>query len=427
MYNADDILILGRTNWRNENKPFGILPEDRARHMYIIGQTGAGKSTLLLNMIAQDAAAGRGFAVFDPHGDMVERVLDLIPPRRINETVYFNPADTEWPIAINALDYSDQRRRHLAASGLVLVFKKIWAEFWGPRLEYVLRNAILALLENPGQTLLGIPRLLIDDVYRARMLRHVKDPVVRNYWAYEYELYPKTFRMETISPILNKAGQFLSTPLVRNIVGQPKTKFDLRQIMDRKGILLVNLAKGKIGEDNTALLGALVLARLQLAALSRADKLESKRLPFAAYIDEFPSIVTDGFADMLSESRKYGLQLVLAHQYIEQLTVQLRAAVFGNVGTTVCFRVGPWDATFLRIRTGLTYSVNDLTELPGHDMYTWLSIKGRTTSPFSAHSEAPPSVDMQAGIRIIAQSRLRHTAPKRDVEKRLAGWLATIM
>jgi len=419
---TDHVTLLGQTTYRNALKPFGIKQSDRRRHMYVIGQTGAGKSTLLLNMIAQDARNELGFALLDPHGDLVERVLDLIPPHRVNDTVYVNPADLEYPVAFNVLKNTQPELRHLAASGLVQVFKKIWSDSWGPRLEYVLRNAILALLECPGQTLLGIPRMLTDGRYRQWIIKHVTDPVVRNFWLLEYEQYPKVFRTETISPIQNKVGQFLSAAIMRNILGQTKTKFDLRQVMDNGQILLVNLAKGKVGEDNAALLGALIVTKLQLAAMSRAEIPEANRKPFSVFIDEFQSFATESFTDLLSEMRKYGIQLVLAHQYLAQLPDLLRSAVFGNVGTIITFRIGAEDGEYLEEEFTLVFTADDLLMLPAHHVYLKLSIDGTTSEPFSAVTFPPPTWSCGTRDKIIQQSRQRYSMPRSVVETKIAKW-----
>lgn len=412
----DDITLLGETNYRNNRKRFGIKPADRQRHIYTIGQTGTGKSTLLLNLIAQDIAAGRGLAVIDPHGDLVERALDLVPPERINDVVYFNPADVDFPIGFNPLEQRPDQQLHLIASGLVETFKKIWKDSWGPRLEYILRNAILALVEAGSSTVLGIPRLLTDPVYRAEVLKRVKDPVVKTFWEIEYELYPKVFRTETISPIQNKVGQFLSTALVRNVLGQVRTRFDLRQIMDEGKILLVNLAKGKLGEDNSALLGSLLVTSLAQTAMSRANLSPEQRQPFAVFIDEFQNFASESFGGTLSEMRKYGLQLVLAHQYLAQMPELLRSAVFGNVGSVIAFRIGGEDARYLEQEFCPAFNATDLLSLPSYEVYLKLSIDGRTSDAFSASTLPPPTESLGNASKIVAQSRQRYGAPRSVVE-----------
>ena len=419
---SSGISHFARTNWRNQNLTFGIKREDRRRHFYVVGKTGMGKSTLLENLVAQDIQNGHGVAVIDPHGDLVERVLDFIPPSRINDTIYFNPADTEYPIGFNVLEQVDVRERHLVASGLIQVFKKIWSDSWGPRLEYVLRNAILALLENPGNTLLGIPRLLNDRRFRLQIIRGLKDPVVKNFWAVEYETYPKAFRAEIISPIQNKVGQFLSTPIIRNIVGQTKTRFNLRDVMDSGKILLLNLAKGRVGEDNGALLGAMMITKLQLAAMRRVDTPESQRKDFYLYVDEFQNYATESFATILSEARKYRLNLTIAHQYLAQLEDPVRSAVFGNVGTIVCFRIGSEDSEFVEREFLPKFTDTDLQCLPQYSIYLKLSIDGVTSDPFSAVTLPPAAVSYGSGQKVISQSRGRYGTPRRVVEEKILRW-----
>ncbi len=419
-----ELLILGETNYRNIRKRFGILKEDRRRHMYIVGKTGMGKSTLLLNCIVQDIQRGNGLAVLDPHGDLVEKVLDYIPPRRINDTIYFNPADTEYPIAFNPLYHRDPSQRHLVASGLIQVFKKIWADSWGPRLEYVLRNAILALLENPGNTLLGIPRLLTEDRFRQNIIRGVKDPVVRHFWEVEFERYPKVFRTETISPIQNKVGQFLSTPIIRNIVGQTKTKFDLSDVLDSGKILLLNLSKGKIGEANSSLLGALMITQIYLVAVKRAAIPEEMRRDFHLYIDELQSFATDEFASILSEARKYRLCVIAANQFVSQLPKSLSSALLGNVGTLIVFAVGSEDAQTLEQELQPVFQSADLIELPKYTCYLKLSIKGSTSAPFSAVSSVSPGRSFSSRHdRVRYQTRSHYCTLGEIVCSRVSHWM----
>lgn len=384
-----------------------------------------GKSTLLLNMIVQDIWYGNGVAVLDPHGDMAERLLDYIPPKRINETIYFNPADTDFPIAFNPLYYADPKQKHLVASGLVQVFKKIWADSWGPRLEYVLRNAILALLECPGHTLLAVTRMLVDDVFRARVVKGIKDPVVRNFWTVEFEGYPKVFRTETISPIQNKVGQFLSNPLIRNIVGQTKTKFDLPKVMDKSGILIMNLSKGKIGEDNSSLLGSLMVTQLNLAALRRAKRPEERRKDFYLYIDELQSFVTEDFPSILSEARKYRLNIAgMANQFISQLPENLASSIIGNVGTLIAFASGSEDAEILEREFHPVFNADDLQNLPKHQMYLKLSIDGSTSAPFSAETlTAIQITNNSIHSNIVKQTRERYCLNRQKIEHMVLKWL----
>lgn len=420
------ITILGQTNYRNVRRKFGIKHEDRRRHTYIVGKTGMGKSTLLLNCIVQDIQNGNGVAVLDPHGDLVERVLDYIPTRRINETIYFNPTDNEYPIAFNPLYHTDRSQKHLVASGLVQVFKKIWADSWGPRLEYVLRNAILALLDTTGHSLLAVTRMLVDDRFRSQVVAGIKDPVVRHFWVREFEEYPKVFRTETISPIQNKVGQFLSNPLVRNIVGQTKTKFDLSEVIDNGGVLLLNLSKGRIGEDNSSLLGSLMVTQLYLAALKRSNQSEDDRRDFYVYIDELQSFVTEDFPSILSEARKYRLNIAgMANQFISQLPENMASAILGNVGTLIAFTVGSEDAELLEREFHPDFNADHLQNLPKHNIYLKLSINGSTSLPFSAETISPiESSEISPREKIIEQSRQRYCLEKRTIETKIEKWLA---
>lgn len=421
----DQLIILGQTNFRNQKRTFGIRKEDRRRHTYVIGKTGMGKSTLLLNMIVQDINHGNGVAVFDPHGDLVERILDYIPSRRINDTIYFNPADTEYPIAFNPLYNPNNIPKHLVASGIVQVFKKIWIDSWGPRLEYILRNAILALLEQPGNTLLAIPRLLIDDRFRNKIIKQVKDPIIKNFWAVEYEQYPKVFKTETISPIQNKVGQFLSTSMMRNILGQTRTKFDLLDVMDSGKILLLNLAKGKIGEDNSSLLGSLMLSQLWLAAQRRVNMPEEKRRDFYLYIDELQSFATDEFPSILAEARKYRLNIAgMANQFISQLPENLASAILGNVGTLISFCLGSEDAERIAGELFPVFTAEHLQNLPAYNSYLKLSIGSSTSEPFSAMTLPTRGyLEISNVDKVLEQTRQRYSTPKTQVENRIGRWL----
>src|SRR6266568_4526372 len=378
------ITVFAQTNFRNEPHRFGIKRPDRRAHMYIIGKTGTGKSTLIANLAHQDLVHGEGFALLDPHGDLVEQVLKFVPSERRQDLIYFNVPDRARPLAFNPLESGQPALKPLVASGLISVFKKIWAESWGPRMEYILRNALLALLDLPASTLLDIPRLLDDLTFRRHVLAYVRNDQVRRFWLREYENYPARFRTEAIAPIQNKVGEFLVNPILRNIVGQPRSAFDLRQVMDEGKILLVNLSKGKIGEDTSALLGAMLVTKIGLAALSRAELAEPGRRHFYLYADEFPTFTTTSFAGMLSEMRKYHVGLVLAHQYMEQLDETLRGAILGNVGTTIAFHVGLTDAEVLEKEFYPEFAASDFVRLPNYHIYLKLMIDGVVSKPFSA-------------------------------------------
>src|SRR3989441_411433 len=380
------ITVLAETNFRNQHRQFGVKRADRRAHMYIIGKTGTGKSTLIANLARQDSLNGEGFALLDPHGDLVEQVLKSVPDGRQADLIYFNVPDAARLLAFNPLESAQGVFRPLVASGLISVFKKIWAEFWGPRMEYVLRNTLLALLEFPGSTLLDVPRMLDDPIFRVHVLAGVQNAQVRRFWLREYQSYPARFRAEAIAPIQNKVGEFLVNPILRRIVGQPRSAFNLRQVMDEGKILLVNLAKGKIGEDTAALLGSMLVTKIGLAALSRAELAETDRRDFYLYVDEFPTFTTSSFAGMVSEMRKYHVGLVLAHQYMEQLDETLRGAILGNVGTTIAFRVGMSDAEVLEKEFYPEFAASDLVNLPNYHIYLRLMIDGVVSKPFSAQT-----------------------------------------
>mgnify|MGYP001565303366 CR=1 FL=1 len=429
MNETSPITIIAATNFRNRQQKFGIRQEDRRRHVYVIGKTGMGKSQLLENMAIQDIRMGNGVAVVDPHGDMIERILHFIPRERINDVVYFNPADLDYPIAFNVLEKVSAEQRHLVASGLIGVFKKIWADSWGPRLEYVLHNAISALLEYPGSTLLGIMRLLPDKAYRKRVVEKIHDPVVRAFWIEEYSKYPDRFQAEAIAPIQNKVGRFLTSSLMRNIVGQVSSTINIREIMDKRRILLINLSKGRVGEDNSALLGALLITKMQLAAMSRVDVPETERKDFYLYVDEFQNFATESFAGILSEARKYRLNLILAHQYIAQLidgpNSTVRDAVFGNIGTLITFRVGAADAEFMEPEFAPRLTLEDLVNLPKYNVYLKLMIDGVTSNAFSAATLPPfePPADSEDIVqRIIKASRERYAKPRQEIEDKIIRW-----
>jgi energy-coupling factor transporter ATP-binding protein EcfA2 len=383
------ITLFAETNFRNQRVRFGIKRGDRRAHMYIVGKTGTGKSTLLETLIKQDMASGHGLAVLDPHGDLVEKVLANLPEHRKRDLIYFNVPDDSQPLWLNPLERIAPGKRPLAASGLLEAFKKIWADSWGPRLEHIMRNAILALLDQPEASLADVLRLLDDRSYRRSIAAKIDSMQVREFWLKEYENYPARFRIEAIAPIQNKVGAFLSNPVLSRILTQPKNAFYLRRVMDEGKILLVNLAKGKIGEDTAALLGALLMTRMSLAALSRADTPEASRRDFYLYLDEFHSFTTLSLATMLSELRKYRVNMIFAHQYLSQLDLQVRDAILGNVGTMISFRIGVTDAEVLAKEFYPEFSITDLISLPNYQVYLKLMINGMISAPFSAQTIKP--------------------------------------
>ncbi|HOZ53559.1 MAG TPA: type IV secretion system DNA-binding domain-containing protein [bacterium] len=420
----NEVMFFAQTNFRNEMRRFGIKTDDRRRHMYLIGKTGMGKSTILENMIIEDIRAGRGVAVVDPHGDLAEKIIQYIPEERVKDVVYFNPSDIDFPIAFNLVEQVEPHLRHLVASGLIGVFQKLWADSWGPRLEYILRNAILAILDFPGSTLLGVVRMLSDKDYRKKVVSNIKDPVVKSFWEKEFSSYADKFASEAVSPIQNKVGQFLSSSFMRNIVGQVKSSIDIREIMDGRKILIMNLSKGRIGEDNSALLGAMMITKIQLAAMSRVDIDEQERKDFYLYIDEFQNFSTESFANILSEARKYRLNLIMAHQYIEQLNERVKPAVFGNVGTIIVFRVGAADAEELVKEFTPVFTEEDIVNLPKYEMYLKLMIDGIASDPFSARGLPPLSIEDKTNNteKVINYSREQYASKKEIVEEKIMLW-----
>jgi len=429
---SKDLTYIAKTNYRDAQQVFGIRRTDRRQHMYVIGKTGVGKTAFLKNMALQDINNGQGLAIIDPHGEFVEEVLDNIPPHRINDVVYFNPADMDFPVSFNIMDVQDPKYKHLIASGLIGIFTKIWANVWSARMEYILANCILALLDTPGTTLLGIPRMLVDRDYRQKIINNLKDPVVKSFWINEYEEWEPRYRNEAIAPVQNKVGQFLNVSFVRNIVGQAKNTIDIDEIMNSQKILLVNVSKGRIGEDNAAILGAMIITKIQLAAMERVRIPEDERKDFYMYVDEFQNFATDSFVNILSEARKYRLNLIIAHQYIGQLTTDtstaVRDAVFGNVGTMISFRVGAADAEFLEQEFTPEFLQNDIIRLDNYNIYLKLMIDGITSRPFSAKtiSPAPTIKDDKKRQEIISLSRTRYARTKKLVEEEINNWAANM-
>lgn len=423
MNNNEETILFGLTSFRNQKKKFGIRKDDRRRHFYILGKTGMGKSILMENMAIQDIQMGHGVAYVDPHGEGAEKLLDFIPSNRINDVIYFNPADLDYPIAFNVMEQVDFKYRHLVAGGLMGVFKKVWPDVWSARMEYILNNSILALLEYPGSTLLGVNRMLADPEYRSKVVEKVKDPIVKAFWIKEYARYTQRYEIEATAAIQNKVGQFVSNALIRNIIGQTKSTIDMRKVMDEGKILILDLSKGRIGEDNSRLLGALLITKLQLAAMSRVDVEEEKRNDFYLYVDEFQNFATESFANILSEARKYRLGLIVGHQYISQMDETVRDAVFGNVGTLVIFRVGGEDADFLEKEFSPEFTQEDLCNLTKYNICLKLMIDGVASHPFSAQT-LPPMEPLAVSNRekIIKSSRDRYGIKKEIVEEKIERW-----
>jgi type IV secretory pathway TraG/TraD family ATPase VirD4 len=384
-----DVARFARTNFHNNHRVFGIKRADRRSHMYVVGKTGTGKSTLIETLAGQDLESGEGLALFDPHGDLIQRVLSRIPEHRRNDLIYFNAPDPRQTLGFNPLQHVPASKRPLAASAVLDAFKKLWEESWGPRLEHILRNALLGLLDQPSATLADILPLMMDRNFRRAAIRHMQNQQVRLFWSHEYEGYPPYFRAAAIAPIQNKVGAFLADPLLHKILAGSETTLNLREIMDKRKILLVNLAKGKMGGDASALLGALLVASIGWSAFGRAEIPESDRADFYVYLDEFHTFTTLSLADMLSELRKYRVGLILAHQYTAQLDPPVRDAVFGNAGTIISFRVGPDDARVMAKEFDPVFSELDLISLPNYGIYLKLMIDGTPSPPFSAETLPP--------------------------------------
>lgn len=423
-----DITYIGLTTFRSKNQIFGIKRKDRRQHMYLLGKSGTGKSALMTNLVMQNIINGDGVCVVDPHGELVEGIVSSIPPHRMKDVIYFNPADTDFHIGFNVLELIDPKYKHLVASGLMGIFTKIWANAWSARMEYILNNAILALLDTPGSTLLGIPRMLVDKDFRQKIINNLKDPVIKAFWIHEYEAWQDKFRNEAIAPIQNKVGQFLSTSIIRNVVGQAKSTINIFDIMNQGKIFLVNVSKGRIGEDNSALLGGMLITKIQLAAMERVRIPEDQRKDFYLYVDEFQNFVTDSFASILSEARKYRLNLTVAHQYTAQLVTAngsaVRDAIFGNVGTMIVFRVGADDADFLEKEFEPEFMAQDIVNLPNYRIYLKLMIDGVTSRPFSAKT-LPPMVkapDQKIEQEVIDSSRALYARSKEEIEREINEW-----
>ncbi|MEA1929476.1 MAG: type IV secretion system DNA-binding domain-containing protein [Patescibacteria group bacterium] len=421
-----DITYFAETDFRGKRTKFGIKSEDRARHVYVIGKTGMGKSTTLENMAIQDIQRGEGMAFIDPHGGTAEKLLDYVPADRIKDVVYFAPFDLEHPISFNVMEDVGKDQRHLVVNGLMSAFKKIWVDAWSARMEYILQNTILILLEYPGATLLGVNRVLSDKEYRKKVVENATDPSARSFWLDEFANYTERMAAESVPAIQNKIGQFTANPLIRNIIGQPKSSFDFRKVMDERKILIVNLSKGRMGESNANLLGSMIITKIYLAAMSRANIPAPvlRTLPsFYFYVDEFQSFANESFANILSEARKYKLSLTIAHQYIEQMSEEVRAAVFGNVGSIISYRVGPFDAEIFEKIFGPTFMKEDMVNLGLYQMYLTLMINGVGSQPFSARGMPPiPQDGVSNRDDIIATSRARYSRPQVEVEAEINKW-----
>lgn len=420
--NDDQISAFGVTNFRGISHQFGMLRYDRSRHVYIIGQTGAGKSGLLELFALSDIFHNQGYAIIDPHGDFAINNMKFIPGSRLNDVIYFNPADTAYPLGFNPLEVTNPNQKTNISSEVIGVLKRMFGDSWGPRLEYILRYTILALLDRPEATMLDITRMLTDKEFRKETLGYCRDTVVLQFWNVEFASWNDKFVAEAIAPVLNKVGAFTANPIIRNIIGQPKSTFNIRQIMDEGKILIVNLSKGLIGEDNAAILGSFLVTKIQLAAMSRSDIPDVRdRRPFYLYVDEFQNFATDSFATILSEARKYGLNLTVANQYISQMSETVRDAVFGNVGTMISFRVSADDAPILAKQFEPNFESIDLLQMHNRNFVINMVIGGEKTPAFSARSlELPPS-QADNTPHIIEHSRRMYSKSREDVEREISA------
>ena len=418
----ENISAFGMTNFRGINHQFGMLRYDRSRHVYIIGQTGAGKSGLLELFALSDIFHGQGYAIIDPHGDFAINNMRFIPGSRLQDVVYFNPADTQYPLGFNPLEVTNPSQKTNISSEVIGVLKRMFGDSWGPRLEYILRYTILALLDRPETTMLDITRMLTDKKFRKDTLSYCKDTVVLQFWNVEFASWTDKFQAEAIAPVLNKVGAFTANPVIRNIIGQPKSTFNIRQIMDEGKILVVNLSKGLIGEDNAGILGSFLVTKIQLAAMSRSDIPDIKdRRPFYLYVDEFQNFATDSFATILSEARKYGLNLTVANQYISQMEETVRDAVFGNVGTVISFRVSADDSPILAKQFEPQFEPNDLLQMHNRNFIINMVINGEKAPAFSAKTLNLPTAQDDNTGRIIQWTRDNYSRNRSDIEADIAN------
>lgn len=419
-------ITIGERNGWGDLSLFGISQIDQRQHIYVIGKTGSGKTTLLRNLIFQHIALGHGVGLIDPHGDLAEELLHHIPPHRADHLVYFNPGDIDYPIGLNLLGNVTADDRHLVASGIVSAFKGIWRDSWGPRLEYILYNAVSALLDCRNATLLGVNRMLTDDAYRAKVVRQIKDPFIKSFWAEEFAGYDERFKREAIAPIQNKLGQFLLNPVVRNILGQVKAKVSIPFTMDNQRLFIANLSKGRLGHDKANLLGSLLTTQFQLGAMARANRPEDERRDFYLFIDEFQNFSTDAFASILAEARKYRLCLILSHQYIDQLPLPIRQAVLGNVGTLIAFRIGNTDAEVMAKEFGNTIPASALADLNRYEAVVKLLDNGMNLEPFRAKMLPPLENRIGRKGKLIARSRERFATPRAMIDDKLKRWMIAL-
>jgi hypothetical protein len=424
----NQVVLFGKVEFRQSVTNFGIKLDDRRRHMYIIGKSGMGKSELIKNLAIQDILDGRGLCFMDPHGDSIQDLLDYIPKERVKDVIFINPADMQYPVAFNVLERVGFDQRHLVADGMMAVFKKIWVDQWSARMEYILNYTILALLEAEGSTLLGVNRMLADKDYRKMIVDQVTDSEVKAFWQQEFAKYTDKFATEATAAIQNKIGQFVSNPLIRNLIGQVQSAFNMREAMDQRKIILVDISKGRIGEDASRLLGAMIITKVQLAAMSRVDVERHERPDFTLIVDEFQNFATGSFASILSEARKFNLSLIVAHQYVKQLDETVADAVFGNVGTLISFRVGAEDADLLEKEFSPEFLATDIVNLGFRQIYLKLMIDGVTSHAFSAMTmDTIAKPEQSFRDEVIEYSRSMYAKPRAQVEDAIAVWRAPII
>lgn len=420
--NEKGVSGFGITNYHNNLVPFGIRREDRRRHLYAVGKSGVGKSKLLELLVNHDIQQGHGVAVLDPHGDLVDDILRYIPENRINDVIVFDPADTDFPIAFNPLERVDPAYKMQLTIGIIDIFKKLFGSNWSDRLEHVLRYTILALLDSPNTTVLSILKMLSDKNYRQKIVARIEDNVVKSFWVSEFAAWSEKYDADAITPLLNKVGQFVATNMMRNVVGQPETKFDIRDVMDNRKILLMKVSKGLLGEENSQLMGAMIITKIYQAAMSRADIPEDQRSDFYFYVDEFQNFATDTFYEIMSEARKYHLNLTIAHQYMGQLSQRIRQTVFGNVGSMISFRVGAEDAGVMAEEFSPIFKERDIINLGVREFYIKMSVKGEIREPFSARTLDAPKITKDNTAAIMEQSHQKYCQPKSEVEEMLRKW-----
>jgi len=418
----DDVSLFGMTNYHNNFDKFGIKRADRRRHLYVIGKSGSGKSKLLELLVKEDIEAGKGVAVLDPHGDLVDNIMEFVPKERVKDVIYFDPADTDFPISFNPMENVAEAQKMQVTIGFIQIFKKLFGSNWTDRLEHVLRYTVLALLDSPNTTVLSILKMLTDKNYRQNIVSRIKDNVVKNFWVSEFAGWSEKFDAEAITPLLNKVGQFVATNMIRNIVGQPTNKFDIREVMDGQKILLMKVSKGLLGEENSGLLGAMIVTKVYQAAMSRADMKEEDREDFYFYVDEFQNFATDTFAEILSEARKYALNLTIAHQYMGQLSDFVKKTVFGNVGSVISFRVGADDAVNLAEEYNPIFKERDIINLGVREFYCKMSVNGEIREAFSARTLTVPKIENHFVKEVIENSRAMYCESREKVEEMLSKW-----